>query len=55
MASVTRLCRTKSIVTVNGLFPGPELIVREGDSVQVRVTNHVAHNMTIHWYYSADL
>ncbi|KAM0821912.1 hypothetical protein ACQ4PT_071845 [Festuca glaucescens] len=50
MANVTRLCGTKSIVTVNGQFPGPELIAREGDRVHVRVTNHVAHNMTIHWH-----
>jgi laccase len=50
MANVTRLCRTKSIVTVNGRFPGPELVAREGDHVRVRVTNHVAYNMTIHWY-----
>uniref|UniRef100_A0A453FWR3 Laccase n=1 Tax=Aegilops tauschii subsp. strangulata TaxID=200361 RepID=A0A453FWR3_AEGTS len=50
MANVTRLCGTKSIVTVNGQFPGPELTAREGDRVHVRVTNHVAHNMSIHWH-----
>jgi laccase len=50
MANVTRLCGTKSIVTVNGRFPGPEIVAREGDRLHVRVTNHVAHNMTIHWY-----
>uniref|UniRef100_A0ACD5VWT4 Uncharacterized protein n=1 Tax=Avena sativa TaxID=4498 RepID=A0ACD5VWT4_AVESA len=50
MANVTRLCGTKSIVTVNGQFPGPELIAREGDRVHVRVTNHVPHNMSIHWH-----
>jgi laccase len=50
MANVTRLCGTKSIVTVNGQFPGPELIAREGDRVHVRVINHVPHNMSIHWY-----
>jgi laccase len=50
MANVTRLCATKSIVTVNGEFPGPALVAREGDRVLVRVTNHVAHNMTLHWH-----
>ncbi|XP_051204131.1 laccase-4-like [Lolium perenne] len=50
MANVTMLCGTKSIVTVNGRFPGPEIVAREGDRLHVRVTNHVAHNMTIHWH-----
>ncbi|XP_047074908.1 laccase-4-like [Lolium rigidum] len=50
MANMTRLCRTKSIATVNGQFPGPEIIANEGDSVHVRVTNNIAHNMTIHWH-----
>ncbi|EMS58360.1 Putative laccase-5 [Triticum urartu] len=31
MTSVTRLCGTKSIPTVNGQFPGPRLDAREGD------------------------
>ncbi|XBJ00492.1 hypothetical protein VPH35_020378 [Triticum aestivum] len=50
MANVTRLCASKSIVTVNGEYPGPTLVAREGDRVLVRVTNHVAHNMTLHWH-----
>ncbi|KAG8054781.1 hypothetical protein GUJ93_ZPchr0001g32933 [Zizania palustris] len=50
MANVTRLCATKSMVTVNGQCPGPELMAREGDRVVVRVTNNVAHNITLHWH-----
>ncbi|XBI36680.1 hypothetical protein VPH35_122153 [Triticum aestivum] len=50
MANVTRLCGTKSIVTVNGEYPGPALLAREGDRVVVRVTNRVAHNVTLHWH-----
>ncbi|KAL9264270.1 Laccase-17-like protein [Drosera capensis] len=50
MQSVTRLCRTKSIVTVNGQFPGPKIIVREGNRVEVTVTNHVKYNVTLHWH-----
>ncbi|KAL5221286.1 hypothetical protein ABZP36_025999 [Zizania latifolia] len=50
MANVTRLCATKSMVTVNGECPGPELVAREGDRVVVRVTNNVAHNLTLHWH-----
>ncbi|KAF0923910.1 hypothetical protein E2562_007751 [Oryza meyeriana var. granulata] len=50
MASVTRLCGTKSIVTVNGQFPGPEVFAREGDRVVVKVVNHVPYNVTVHWH-----
>ncbi|KAL5226292.1 hypothetical protein ABZP36_014557 [Zizania latifolia] len=50
MVNVTRLCATKSMVTVNGQCPGPELVAREGDRVVVRVTNNVAHNITLHWH-----
>ncbi|KAL8517551.1 hypothetical protein ACS0TY_015706 [Phlomoides rotata] len=48
--NVTRLCKTKSIVTVNGKFPGPRLIAREGDRVLVKVVNNVTNNVTIHWH-----
>ncbi|XP_074587061.1 laccase-4-like [Curcuma longa] len=50
MTNVARLCSTKSIVTVNGQFPGPELIVRESDQLIVKVTNHVPYNITLHWH-----
>ncbi|WOK91822.1 laccase-4-like [Canna indica] len=50
MSNVTRLCNTKSIVTVNGQFPGPEIVAREGDRVVVRVANHVPYNVTLHWH-----
>ncbi|KZV53402.1 laccase-17 [Dorcoceras hygrometricum] len=50
MQNVTRLCHTKSIVTVNGKFPGPRIVAREGDRLLVKVTNHVPNNITIHWH-----
>ncbi|GMH28941.1 hypothetical protein Nepgr_030784 [Nepenthes gracilis] len=50
MQNVTRLCHTKSIVTVNGKFPGPRIIAREGDRLLIRVTNHISDNITIHWH-----
>uniref|UniRef100_A0A0D9XVT3 Laccase n=1 Tax=Leersia perrieri TaxID=77586 RepID=A0A0D9XVT3_9ORYZ len=50
MRNMTRLCSTKPILTVNGKFPGPTLYAREGDNVLVKVVNHVAHNITIHWH-----
>ncbi|VAI72447.1 unnamed protein product [Triticum turgidum subsp. durum] len=52
MANVTRLCGTKSIVTVNGEYPGPTLLAREGDRVVVRVTNRVAHNRGTLWWHA---
>ncbi|KAG9454655.1 hypothetical protein H6P81_007559 [Aristolochia fimbriata] len=50
MKSVTRLCHTKNMVTVNGKFPGPKIVAREGDQVVVKVTNHVSNNITLHWH-----
>ncbi|CDP14064.1 unnamed protein product [Coffea canephora] len=46
----TRLCATKSIVTVNGKFPGPTVYAREDDRLVVKVVNHVQENVTIHWH-----
>ncbi|XP_028773789.1 laccase-4-like isoform X2 [Neltuma alba] len=46
----TRLCSSKSIVTINGKFPGPTIYAREDDNVLVRVSNHVNVNVTIHWH-----
>ncbi|KAJ4849170.1 Laccase-17 [Turnera subulata] len=50
LQNVTRLCQTKSIVTVNGQFPGPRIIAREGDRLLIKVANHVQNNITIHWH-----
>ncbi|XP_019162655.1 PREDICTED: laccase-17-like [Ipomoea nil] len=50
MQNVTRLCHTKSIVTVNGKYPGPPILAREGDRLLIKVNNHVANNISIHWH-----
>ncbi|KAL3753670.1 hypothetical protein ACJRO7_000983 [Eucalyptus globulus] len=50
MKNTTRLCSSKPIVTVNGMFPGPTLYAREDDTVLVRVSNRVKYNVTIHWH-----
>ncbi|PRQ33825.1 putative laccase [Rosa chinensis] len=50
MKNVTRLCHMKSIVTVNGQFPGPRIVAREGDRLLIRVVNHVQSNISIHWH-----
>lgn len=49
MKNTTRLCSTKPIVTVNGLFPGPTIYAREEDNVLIKVVNHVNYNVSIHW------
>ncbi|XP_058188874.1 laccase-14-like [Rhododendron vialii] len=46
----TRLCSSKKILTVNGLFPGPTLHVRRGDRLIVNVHNKGNYNVTIHWH-----
>ncbi|PIM99649.1 Multicopper oxidase [Handroanthus impetiginosus] len=46
----TRLCNNKTIMTINGLFPGPTIYARRGDLVFVNVHNHAGHNITIHWH-----
>ncbi|KAK9277924.1 hypothetical protein L1049_027481 [Liquidambar formosana] len=47
---VTRLCHTKPLLTVNGKYPGPTIAVHEGDNVEIKVTNLIASNTTIHWH-----
>lgn len=49
--TVSRLCSTKSIPTVNGEFPGPTVYAQEGDNVRVKVINELSDkNITIHWH-----
>jgi len=36
--------------TVNGSLPGPTLRMREGDTVTIRVTNHLGVDTSIHWH-----
>ncbi|XP_071732772.1 laccase-4-like [Rutidosis leptorrhynchoides] len=50
MKNFTRLCGTKPIVTVNGMFPGPTLYAREDDTVIVKLVNNAPYNITIHWH-----
>ncbi|KAL3518087.1 hypothetical protein ACH5RR_020676 [Cinchona calisaya] len=48
--NTTRVCTTKPIITVNGLFPGPTIFANEDDNVLVKVVNQVQYNVTIHWH-----
>ncbi|XP_062086679.1 laccase-3-like [Humulus lupulus] len=47
---ITRLCRTRNRITVNGMFPGPTLEVRNGDSLVIKVVNGAQYNVTMHWH-----
>jgi FtsP/CotA-like multicopper oxidase with cupredoxin domain len=35
---------------INGQFPGPPLIIDEGDKVEVTVNNFLPVNTTMHWH-----
>jgi laccase len=48
--NVTRLCQEKTILTVNGQFPGPTIHARQGDVVFVNVHNRGRKNITLHWH-----
>ncbi|XP_059636478.1 putative laccase-9 [Cornus florida] len=46
----TRLCSTKSMLTVNDSFPGPVIQVHKGDTAFVNVHNHGNYGVTLHWH-----
>ena len=48
--NVTRLCHEKTILTVNGQFPGPTIHARKGNVVFVNVHNRGRKNITLHWH-----
>ncbi|KAF3953743.1 hypothetical protein ACB098_01G158000 [Castanea mollissima] len=49
-SNFTRLCSTKSMLTVNGDFPGPMIRAHKGDTVYVNVYNQGRYGVTIHWH-----
>ncbi|CAI0415630.1 unnamed protein product, partial [Linum tenue] len=49
-ASVKRLCKTQHVMTVNGMYPGPTLEIKNGDTLSVKVINKGKYNITIHWH-----
>ncbi|XP_077233385.1 laccase-6-like [Tasmannia lanceolata] len=48
--TITKLCKISTIVTVNGMYPGPAIYAREDDKVIVKVTNLTPYNISIHWH-----
>ncbi|KAH1064777.1 hypothetical protein J1N35_029764 [Gossypium stocksii] len=51
---ITKLCSTKTILTVNGSFPGPEIRVRRGDTVYVNVHNQGRSAVSFDWQAVED-
>jgi CopA family copper-resistance protein len=41
---------TRMATTINGTFPAPTLVWREGDTVTIRVTNRLREDASIHWH-----
>ena len=42
--------RERTAVATNGSVPGPILRWKEGETVTLNVTNHLAHDTSIHWH-----
>ncbi len=42
--------KERTATTISGSVPGPILRWREGDRVTLRVSNHLAHDTSIHWH-----
>ncbi|KAJ0025992.1 hypothetical protein Pint_07804 [Pistacia integerrima] len=49
-ANFTKMCSTKSMLTVNGSFPGPTIQARKGDTMFIKVINQGTYGVTIHWH-----
>ncbi|KAB1220756.1 putative laccase-9 [Morella rubra] len=49
-SNFTKLCNTKSMLTVNESFPGPVIRARKGDTLYVNVYNQGTYGVTIHWH-----
>ncbi|XP_078179385.1 laccase-3-like [Carex rostrata] len=47
---VKRLCKTHMRITVNGMFPGPTLEARNGDTMIIKAINRSPYNSTLHWH-----
>jgi CopA family copper-resistance protein len=48
--SVNYTGRTRVATAVNGSTPAPTLLMREGDTVTINVTNRLAEPTSIHWH-----
>ncbi|GKU90811.1 hypothetical protein SLEP1_g4762 [Rubroshorea leprosula] len=46
----TKFCENRTVLTVNDMYPGPEIRVKKGQSILVNVQNDAAYGVTIHWH-----
>lgn len=46
----TKKGQTFEAYTYNGIVPGPQIRVTEGDKVRIKFTNKLPENTTIHWH-----
>ncbi|XP_057790169.1 laccase-14-like [Salvia miltiorrhiza] len=46
----TRLCTKKTMLTINGQFPGPTIYARRGDLITMNIVNRADQNISIHWH-----
>ncbi|XP_004292206.1 PREDICTED: laccase-14-like [Fragaria vesca subsp. vesca] len=44
------MCLEQPLLTVNRMFPGPNITVTRGETVNVKVLNNGIHPITIHWH-----
>ncbi|PNY22482.1 Uncharacterized protein TCAP_07121 [Tolypocladium capitatum] len=42
--------QSRKLIYTNGQFPGPPLILTEGDDAEITVVNHMPRNVTVHWH-----
>ncbi|RZC56482.1 hypothetical protein C5167_015342 [Papaver somniferum] len=47
---ITKMCKSKQIVSINQMFPGPVIYDQEDDQIIVKVTNETPYNTTLHWH-----
>ncbi|KAM5563513.1 laccase-14-like [Rosa sericea] len=47
---ITRMCLEQPLLTVNGMFPGPNITVTRNNTVNVNVLNNGPYPITIHWH-----
>ncbi|XP_062159083.1 putative laccase-9 [Alnus glutinosa] len=45
-----RLCTSKSMLVVNGMWPGQTIAVTKGDRAYINVQNNGDYGVTIHWH-----
>lgn len=49
-ATFPKFCANRTVLAVNGIFPGPEIRVHRGQNVRVKVQNSASYGITIHWH-----